>query len=250
MSIIPSGLASRGQDFLLDVVKGKVPGHSIQYVHAISPSIGVNQSLIWPLSGNVTFNDTPTTLYLTSTDNADTQFVQIEWLDANYDPITSLVQLSGHTPVAIGVGLRVNRAFTVATTATLGNVYIANANNHTAGVPNDPTEIVSYYDVATQTRSMALYTVPNNHTAIGLSGYFSSPKGRDNDFFWNVRNPNLPIPPINTNVVSVYQSTVEIDFKYTNIPEKTDAYFTAKTEASTGRVSLRIPVLTINNDYF
>ena len=237
------------QTYLFAIAKGEVPGHRMHYTHAVSPSIGTTQVLIWPLDFTPTFNDTATTLYLTSSDNTDTHFVQIDWLGADYKSTTSLIQLAGHTPVPIGVGLRVNRAFTVATTKTLGNVYVANANNHTLGIPNDNTEIVSYYSIATQTRSMALFTVPAGYTAFGVSGYFSAPKGRDNDFFWNVRNPNLPIPPINTNVVSVYQTTKEIDFAFTSIPEKTDAYFTANTTASTGRVSARIPTILVDNNF-
>ena len=248
MAIRPINLA--GDDAtLLDIKHGKVPGHKIQYVHAYSPNIGTTQELVWPLGGNITFNDTPSTLYLTSTNAADNQYVQIEWLDGDYLPVTSLVQLNGQTPVAIGTGLRVNRAFTVAVTPTIGDVYIANANNHTSGVPNDATEVVMYYEASTQTRSMALFTCPAGHTTFGLTGYFSAPKSRDNDFFWNVRNPNLPIPPINTNIVSVYESTVELDFKLTDIPAKTDAYFTSSTSGGNGRVSLRIPILIVDNDY-
>lgn len=239
---------SFNQDFVLAVSKGIVPGHRIQYIHSYAPSIGTTEAFIWPLNGQYTFNDTPSTLYLTSSDAGDTGFVFIRWIDSNYDEQEGVYQLNGQTPVAIGSGLRVNQAFTAGVSQTLGDIYVSNALSHTAGVPTQTTTVMMY-EQKTQTRSMALYTVPRGHTAFGLSGYFSSPKGRDNDFYWNVRNPLGLLPPINTNVVSVYESTAEIDFKFTSVPEETDAWFTAKSETGTGRVSIRIPTIIVDNNY-
>ena len=235
-------------DFLLEVSKGKVAGHRIQYIHSYAPLIDTTEAFIWPLNGQITFSDTPSNLYLTSSNAADTGFVFIRWLDENYDEQQGLYQLSGTAPVLIGLGLRVDQSFTAGVDKTLGDIYVSNALTHTAGVPTQSTTVMMY-EQRTQTRSMASFTVPAGHTAFGLSGYFSSPKGRDNDFFWNIRSPSGLLPPINTNVVSVFESTVEIDFKFTSIPEETDAWFTAKSETGSGRVSIRIPALIIDNTY-
>lgn len=236
------------EDFILKISKGLIPGHRIQYIHSYAPDIGTTEEFIWPLNGQYTFNDTPSNLYLTSSNASDTGFVFIRWIDANYDEQQDVYQLNGQTPVLIGLGLRVNQAFTAGVNQTLGDIYVSNALSHSSGVPSQSTTVMMY-EQKTQTRSMALYTVPRGHTAFGLSGYFSSPKNRDNDFFWNVRNPLGLLPPINTNVVSVYQTTTEIDFKFTSIPEETDAWFTAKTETGTGRVSIRIPTIIVDNNY-
>lgn len=236
-------------EFLLRVSQGLVPGHSLNYVHAYATAVGTTEILVWPRNVPYTFNDsTTTTLYLTSSNAADVgKVVRVHWLDGGHNQQRSDVVLNGTTPVAIGVGMRVNRMFTLGT-ATLGDVYVSNALTHTAGVPTDAT-IVSYYTLKTQTRSMLLYTVPAGHTAYGIDGYFSSAKGKDTDFFWNVRNPQGFLPEINTNVVSVYETTVVIPFDWTSIPEKTDAFFTAEASASAGRVSSRIPVLVVDNEY-
>lgn len=233
-------------EFLLRVAKGKVDGHSIQYVTAFG-DVTTSEDIIWPLGGQYTFNDTPATLYLSSSDNTDNQFINVVWLDANYVQQTSLVQLQGHTLVTIGTGLRVNDMFTVATTPTIGDVYVANANNHTNGVPNLQSETVAVFEAVSQFRPLSLYTVPAGMTAFGVKGYFSSPKGRDNDFFWNVRNPTTPLPKLRTNVCSIYEATVEIDFAWTRAPEKTDVYFTSSTTAGTGRVSTRTAIILVDN---
>lgn len=236
-------------EFLLRIAQGKVAGHTLQYVHAYASAIGTTEALIWPKNAAYTFNDsTTTTLYLTSTNAADNQFVRIHWLDGEHKKQVSTLQLNGTTPVVIGIGMRVNRMFTLGTSKTLGDVYVSNALSHTAGEPTLETT-VAYYEAKTQTRSMMLYTVPAGHTAYGVNGYFSSAKGKDTDFFWNVRNPGGFIPEVNTNVVSVYQNTVVIPFEWTSIPEKTDAFFTAAASVSVGRVSSRIPVVTVDNEY-
>lgn len=239
---------SHDQDFLLRVSKGKVAGHRIQYIHSYAPLISTIEEFIWPLNGQYTFNDTPASLYLTSSSAADTGFVFIRWIDGDYKEQQGVYQLNGQAPVLIGIGLRVNQAFTAGVVKTAGDIYVSNALSHSSGVPTQDTTVMMY-EQKTQTRSMALYTVPKGHTAFGLSGYFSSPKSRDNDFYWNVRNPLGLLPPTNTNVVSVYETTAEVDFKFTSIPEETDAWFTAKSETGSGRVSIRIPALIVDNTY-
>lgn len=240
--------ASFTEDFILKISKGIVPGHRIQYIHSYAPAIGTTEEFIWPLNGQYTFNDTPSNLYLTSSNASDTGFVFVRWIDDKYDEQQNVYQLNGQDPVLIGLGLRVNQAFTSGVNQTQGDIYVSNALTHSQGVPTQATTVMMY-EQKTQTRSMALLTVPKGHTAFGLSGYFSSPKNRDNDFFWNIRNPLGLLPPINTNVVSVYQTTTEIDFKFTSIPEETDAWFTAKTETGSGRVSIRIPTIIVDNNY-
>lgn len=234
-------------EFLLEVAKGKVDGHRIIFMPALG-DVSTTETMIWRQGGVYTFNDVPATLYLSSSDNADTQDVRVVWLDANYDEQTSLVTLQGHTLVTIGTGLRVNELYTLDTTPTAGDVYVANANNHTNGVPNNQAEIVATFTSDAQVRQIGLYTVPNGYTAFGVGEiYFSSPKGRDNDYFWNTRNPAVPTPTLKLNVTSVYQSTVAIGLMYSPLPEKTDAFFTANTSSGSGRATMRGPILIVDN---
>lgn len=241
--------AKSTEDFILKVSKGLIPGHRIQYIHSYCPNINTSEDFIWPLAGDLTFNDTPETLWLTSSNNNDDQNILVTWLDSNWDQQAGLYKLNGQTPVEIGVGVRVNEARTLDSSQTQGDVYISNSLTHGSnGVPTQATTVMMF-EQKTQTRSMASLSVPRNHTAFGLSGYFSTRKGRDADFLWNVRNILALIPATNTNVVSVYQSTIEIDFKFTRIPQYTDAWFTAESESGSGRVSIRIPTLIVNNDF-
>ena len=238
-------------DFILDISKGLIPGHKLIYVNSHAHTITTTSKLIWPFPSQYEFGDVATSLWLSSTNNADTQSVLVEWLDINYAQQTSVVTLTGQTPVefAIGVGLRINKIRTILTTvSTLGDVYATRENNHSGGIPNDTSMIVSAYESKTQTSNLALFTVPADKTLFGLTGYFSAPKGRDNDFYWNARNPLAGIPDTLTNVVSVYQETVEIDFAMTPIPARTDAWFTSETTQASGRVSCRVVGILVDND--
>ena len=236
----------------LSISKGLIPGHEMVYVNAYANNIGTTTKLIWPFASQYVFSDVASSLWLSSTNATDTQPVLIEYLDNNYTPITAVVNLTGQTPVefAVGVGLRVNKMRTTLTTdQTLGDAYISRENNHTNGVPNDTATIVSAFEQRTQTSTLALYTVPVGFTLFGQVGYFSAPKNRDNDFYWNARNPNGGLPDTVTNVVSVYQSTIQIDFAMTPIPQRTDAFFTSLTETGSGRVSTRVVGILVDNNY-
>tara|TARA_R110000744_G_scaffold380326_3_gene500745 strand:+ start:12096 stop:13097 length:1002 start_codon:yes stop_codon:yes gene_type:complete len=238
-------------DMILDISKGLIPGHSMVYVNSYANIIDATTKLVWPFASQYVFSDVPTSFWLASTNAADTQNILIQTLDADYNPQSFVIALTGQTPVefAIGVGLRINKIRCVSPNKTLGDVYASRENNHTGGLPNNLSLIVSAFEQDHQTSGLALYTVRAGHTLFGYTGYFSAPKGRDDDFFWNARNPELSIPDTITNVVSIYEGPFEVNFAMTPIPEKTDAYFSSKTTQASGRVSLRVVGILVDNNY-
>ena len=235
----------------LSISKGHINGHRMIYVNAYANDIGTTTKLIWPLGSQYEFGDVATSFWLSSTDDSDTNTILIQALDSDYNEQNFVVPLNGHTPVefANNAGLRVNKVRNITATVTGGDVYVAREDNHTNGIPDDGSMIVSMFEQEKQTSNLALFTVPTGHTLFGDVGYFSAPKNRDNDMYWNARNPNAGIPNTTTNVVSVYQNTIQIDFAMTPIPEKTDAYFTSNTEQSSGRVSCRVVGILVDNNY-
>ena len=249
MSFSPFSGGAISENLIFDISKGKIDGHSMLYIHGFADAIGTTESLVWPLNRPIVYSDAASNLYLSSSSNVDSQFVVIQWLDDQYIKQQSVIQLTGQTPTLVGFGLRVNNMFTASIPATTGDVYCSNENNHSAGIPVNLDSVAAFYTAKIQSSSGLHYSVPAGHTVFGLSGYFSASKGKDYDFFWNIRNPTIGIPDINTNVLSLYESTVQINLEYTSIPEKTDAYFTAVTSGAAGRVSVRIPAVLVDNNF-
>lgn len=239
------------ESFELLVSKGLIPGHRMIYLNSYANNITTTTKLIWPFASQYVFGDTATSFWLSSTSATDTQNILIQTLDSDYNEQNFVIPLSGQTPVefSVSTGLRVNKVRNVSPQQTVGDVYVARENNHTGGIPDDIDMIVSAFEQSRQTSNLALFTVPAGHTLFGDVGYFSAPKGRDNDFYWNVRNQSAAIPETITNVVSVYESTVQLNFAMTPIPEKTDAYFTSNTLTASGRVSVRVVGILVDNNY-
>lgn len=244
-------LKTSGEPLHLSISKGQIAGHRMIYVNSYANDITTTEKLVWPFSSQYVISDTPTSFWLSSTNAADTNNILVETLDLDYNEQSFVVALSGQAPVefSASTGLRINKMRCIDSTGTLGDVYATRQNAHTGGIPDDPDMIVSAFEFSRQTSNLAFFTVPAGFTLFGQVGYFSSPKGRDNDFYWNVRNPNIGIPLTATNVVSIYENTVQLDFAMTPIPQKTDAFFSSNTATASGRVSCRVVGILVDNDY-
>lgn len=166
------------QDFLLRVGMGLIPGFSIVNKFGRNPDIdtATDPETIWSQGGLYTYLAAAATLYVTSTDDTDTHEITVEGLDATWALQTATVNLTGQTQAEIGSGLtwiRVFRAYNSDATPTLGDVYIAEQDTDTGGVPDTASKIKAKIDIYAQQTLMALYTVPLGKTAMTLDGYYT-----------------------------------------------------------------------------
>jgi hypothetical protein len=129
---------------------------------------------IWDQGGTYTFLSSSAVLYASSTDGSDTVDINVQGLDANWDMQEKSVTLTGTSQVAIGGSwMRVFRAFNEDSTNLAGDVYIAETDDTTAGVPDTATKIKAKIVLAKQQTLMAIYTVPNGYTAYMTRWYAS-----------------------------------------------------------------------------
>lgn len=187
------------KDFLIEVAKGNIPGHSIvnKFGHN---GAAVTGSDIW--SGGGVYGFYPTTgqsLEVLSSSveddpagvgsNLGTWTICVYGLDANFDLQQEEIELNGTAVVAIpGTWKRIYRivCLTGGTTGTnVGTITVRIASaGATAG-------IVAIGDGQTQ---MAIYTIPNGHTAYFLKGYVSLAndtfQGESGAFQWLLRLNN------------------------------------------------------------
>jgi len=114
---------------------------------------------------------------LSSTDAGDTQDIEVQGLDANYDIVVQTITLSGQTRVALTTPLiRVFRLKNIGTVDVAGFVYCYVNGAITGGRPNTTTTIRAVIENGNNQTLMAVFTVPNNTTAY-LRSFFASSAG-------------------------------------------------------------------------
>lgn len=115
-----------------------------------------------------TFPTTSETLYISSDNVNDTNVdVDVHYIDDDGTPLTITPNLDGQTPVSLGVsGFDVNRALVSSLIMPLGNVYITNDSNFTAGVPDDVSKVLAYIPQGFGQTQQCTITVPVDCTCI------------------------------------------------------------------------------------
>ena len=148
------------------LVRGLIPGWACYEKFGRNPSIDTTSDPedIWDQGGVYTFLSSAASLYVSSSDNSDTNVITVEGLDANWVAQTATVTLTGQTQAEItGVTwIRVFRAYSA--TDTAGDVYIAETDTLTAGVPDTASKIKAKFEIARQQTEMSIYTVPAGKT--------------------------------------------------------------------------------------
>lgn len=124
---------------------------------------------VWSYGGLYTFILSPVPLFISSSDNTDTQIITVSGLDENWLPQTQVITLTGQTKAPIlGTWMRIDRAFNSDATEFAGRVYIYEDTTPVAGVPT-ASFVRGVIETDSQQTQMALYTIPANKT-----GYISA----------------------------------------------------------------------------
>jgi hypothetical protein len=136
-----------------------------------------NDAVAWQQM-NYTFSSSADIDRISSSDNGDTQDIEIEGLDANYDIVVQTITLTGQTPVALNTSLiRVFRMKNVGSTNVVGYVFCFVNVATTNGIPNTPANIRAVIDNGNNQTEMAIYTVPAGKTGYIREIYASTAGG-------------------------------------------------------------------------
>jgi len=120
---------------------------------------------VWAQGGTYTYLSTAQTLYVSSSDSGDDQTITIEGLDANWDRQTVTVSLNGTAQAAIsGTWIRINKAYNSDSTTYAGDVYIAETDTLTSGVPDTASKIKAKMTSTSQQTQLSHYSIPRNYT--------------------------------------------------------------------------------------
>jgi hypothetical protein len=152
-------------DFMLQTVLGNVTGYEQALLIGSAPDLdsGDGSLTIWDNKFNATFRTTEAEHFINSTSVGDTQTVLVSGVDLNWNLKIQVAVLSGQTQVSIGNFLRIQAATVVGGGTPVGDVYVAETDTLTAGVPDTDTKVHSKI------------ITPNNITR---NGFFHVPAGK------------------------------------------------------------------------
>ena len=160
------------EPFNLQVARGQIPGHKLQFKFGHNAAVGATEETIWAEGGLYVYPTSATQMTVSSSSADDAaagtgaRTINIQGLDADYNEISEDIILNGQTPVTtVNSYLRINRG-TVLTAGTGGKnagIIRAGTGTVTSGVPANVFLSVDG-DGDNQTL-MCLWTVPAGYTA-------------------------------------------------------------------------------------
>lgn len=164
-------------DRAINISSGSVNGYSSVHKFGRNPDVDIDTDPedVWSYGGSYTFLSSAQTLYVSSSDASDTtQSIKVEGLDANWEPQTQSATLNGQNQVALsGTWLRVFRAYNDSGTNLNGDVYVAESDTLTGGVPDTASKVKAHVESVYQQTLMAIYTIPAGKTGYLVKWYIT-----------------------------------------------------------------------------
>jgi hypothetical protein len=171
----------------LSIAKGDVTDHSFIHKFGAAPDFDVGDGFVTVWDGaeddvawmlmNYVYSSTAAIDSISSTDDGDTQDVEIQGLDANYDLVIQTVTLTGNTRKALDTDLiRIFRIKNVDSSNFAGHVivYENDTTGDDPGVPDDSNLIRAVVQPDNNQTEMAVFTIPDGYTGYMRSWYAST----------------------------------------------------------------------------
>ena len=169
----------------LAIAKGDVTGTTFVHKFGAAPDFdiadgfvtvwdGAEDAVAWELM-NYVYSATADIDSISSSDGGDTQDVEIQGLDANYNLVVQTRTLQGQSRVALSTDLiRVFRVKNVGSTNFAGHVFVYVDGTLSGGVPVTNADIRAVVHPGNNQTEMAVYTIPNGKTGYMRSWYAST----------------------------------------------------------------------------
>ena len=245
------------EPFELQVARGQITMHSSFCQFGINATVGTSNETIWIGSSLYTFPAAASILKVSSSSADDAaagtgaRTIQIEGLNAAYEPVVETVILNGQTEVnTTNSYLRVNKMIVL--TAGSGGTSVGNIYAGTGTVTNGvPAVVVNQTGILSNESESAFYTVPAGFTAYITRWTLSSGNGTANAstrFTLRVRPfggvfgfKALYHIPGN----GIYECAAAFPLP---IPEKADLDVLAAASADSATASTQLQIILIKND--
>ena len=166
---------TKSVDVYLEIAKGNVPGHTFIHKFGAAPDFdtGDNAVTVWDGAddGNIdamvyTYSASADIDTISSSNNGDTQDIEIQGLDNNFDLVIQTKTITGQTEATLATPLRrVFRMKNVNSSDNAGHIYLFTGGGSSSGVPSVAANVRAIIQPGNNQTLMAIYTVPNGKTA-------------------------------------------------------------------------------------
>lgn len=242
------------EELFFRISKGLVPGHSAVRVTGIGTNIGQDVTTdLWDLSGtvnNINFLSSATTVYVSSTSAADTanQLVVVG-LDANYDDQIQFVTPTGQSQVAVpGTWTRIFNVANISSTSSQGDIYVAESDTLTGGVPDTSTKILAKMVQGNERTFSGTYTVPRNNTLFFYQ--FTIFLNRGIDVFIRTQSRNQGGVFVNGSNFANFEGFIDIKFvEPSTVLEYADIKNNITSQNAGANLTISARFILVDNDY-
>lgn len=236
-------------DFESQVALGNVPEITNYPFAGEAPNLTTGSlSTLWTQQGIYSYLTANTELFLSSSNAGDNQPYLIRGMTADYLEKTAVGVVAGQTQTSVGEFFRVFDVISLGFTNNAGDIYLAEADTLTGGVPNTPSKIKAKIEIGRNTTSQAIRTIPAGMTGLIYLVTFSVERGADVEFSLLFRNQPGGVL-LDTFKVNVYQTVASLSLQYPfAVQERTDFEIRALSDTNNVRASVAISAVLVTND--
>jgi len=241
------------EEFGLALAKGNIPGHTVGVIFGHNDDLDpANPAMIWDygeFQHVEAFLTADAELFMSSTSASDTNVgVLIFGMTDDYTYKTELhIHTAGQSQQSIGSWFRVFEMTNVSGDAALGDIFFAETDTLTLGIPDTPVKVHAQMWQSEGTTHKATHTVPAGHTMYVNRMFLGTRRAEDCVFSFYARRPGMPAF-IERSDFPVYQTgmpiTVDPPFPIT---EKTDFYFLGSTVTNNTQPVANIGYTLVDN---
>ncbi len=235
-------------EFLLEVAKGNVPGHSSIHISGHNENVGATFEDVWAQGGDYTDSTVAVVHYISSSSAADTMEFKVDYLDSDWMPQTLTVTLAGQTKTQIGTGetmIRVQSVSNDSGTAIAGDVYVYENDTVTAGIPDTATLVRAKVEILHNKSVIAKFAVPADKTAFHLDTMVSTAVAKDTETLLMVRQfGKTYLVHEHINIISNY--IPNMTSAHISVLPKSDIKYRAKAAGAGGSVNASFGLLLVD----
>lgn len=251
------------RDFILDVAMGKVPGYDQSFIigNRVGQNIVDGVETIWDHDGSIQFLSAETELFVSSSSASDVaSAVVVRGYDSDYQTKFSTTVVVGQSQVSVGTFLVIQNVI-VAGLSAVGDIYIAESDTLTAGVPNTATKVQSKVPATDNITHNCWLVVPAGMSAITMAIRGTTDSNlKTSKVQTIIHQPTLP--PLRTVTYSVSESFPEFSFpspvstanvlggRVVILPEKTIIEFRSEVDTNDTDTFFGADYLIIQSEEF